>query len=89
MSLEVNAMKLFYGTLWLQSKEEGPDSRPVQVLALLLQLTWEIMKGRRPDSGLGSGSGVMATTDLGSYVTISKLSSLLVKSPKTEVKLDA
>ncbi|KAL9308306.1 hypothetical protein AtEden1_Chr1g0038581 [Arabidopsis thaliana] len=33
-----------------------------------------------------SGSGVNATSDLGSYVT--ELSSLLEKSPKIEVKLD-
>ncbi|CAE5959239.1 unnamed protein product [Arabidopsis arenosa] len=37
-------------------------------------------------SGSVSGSGVNATTDLGSYVT--ELSSLLEKSPKIEVKLD-
>ncbi|XP_010499997.1 PREDICTED: uncharacterized protein LOC104777431 isoform X2 [Camelina sativa] len=38
------------------------------------------------DFGSGSGSGVNATTDLGSYVT--ELNSLLDKSPKIEVKLD-
>ncbi|XP_010461273.1 PREDICTED: uncharacterized protein LOC104742013 isoform X2 [Camelina sativa] len=38
------------------------------------------------DSGSASGSGVNATTDLGSYVA--ELNSLLDKSPKIEVKLD-
>lgn len=41
-----------------------------------------------PGSSLGSGSGsVSATNDLGSYIT--ELSSLLDKSPKIKVRLDA
>ncbi|KAG2314741.1 hypothetical protein Bca4012_065550 [Brassica carinata] len=43
-------------------------------------------KGSGSSFDSGSGSGVAATNDLGSYVT--ELSSLLEKSPKIEVRLD-
>ncbi|XP_006396042.2 uncharacterized protein LOC18994753 isoform X2 [Eutrema salsugineum] len=65
------AMKLFYGTLTRKQREEKSGEEGSE---------------SGPGSGSVSGSGVYATTDLGSYVT--EVSSLLDKSPKIEAKLN-